>query len=83
MYILDKKTTREQKLSKTRSFTACVEECFNGFHIIRQLNQCEQQKKKKDFKPIDIVYKPISNLEQKINCYFSTSMRNAYRVNSE
>ena len=47
MYILDKKTTREQKLSKTRSFTACVEECFNGFHIIRQLNQCEQKKKKK------------------------------------
>ena len=81
MYILDKKTTREQKLSKTLSFPACAEECFNGFHIIRQLNKCEQ--KKKDFKPIDIVYKPISNLEQKINCYFSTSMRNAYRVNSE
>ena len=50
MYILDKKTTREQKLSKTRSFTACVEECFNGFHIIRQLNQCEQKKKKREKK---------------------------------
>ena len=39
--------------------------------------------KKKNFKPIDIVYKPISNLKQKINRYFSTSMRNVYKVNSE
>ena len=58
----------------------CVEERFNGFHIIRQLNQHEQRK---DFKLIDIVYKPISNLKQKINCYFSKLMRNTYRVNCE
>ena len=59
---------------------ACVEERFNDFHIIRQLNQHEQRK---DFKIIDIVYKPISNLKQNINCYFSKSMRNTYRVNCE
>ena len=74
-----------KKLPKSKNsvkcdLSACLEEHFNGFHVIRQLNQYEQ---KKDFKPVDIVYKLISNLKQKINCYFCTSMRNTYRVNSE
>ena len=70
----------KSKNSVRRDLLAFVEERFNSFQIIRQLNQ---YKPNKDFKPIDIVYKPISNLKQKINCYFSTSRRNAYRVNSE
>ena len=67
------------KNSVKRNLSVCAEERFSGFHIIRQLRQYEQ---KKDFKPIDVVYKPIANLKQKTNCYFSTSMRNEYRVNS-
>ena len=46
----------ERKNSIKCDLSACVEEHFNGFHIIRQLNQYEQ---KKEFKPINIVYKPI------------------------
>ena len=77
-YLIKKLPKREN--SVRRDLLAFVEERLNSFQIIRQLNQYEP---KKDFKPIDIVYKPISNLKQKINCYFSTSRRNAYRVNSE
>ena len=47
----------KSKNSVKRDLSACVEARFNCFHIIRQLNQYEQ---KKDFKPIDIICKPIS-----------------------
>lgn len=30
------------------------------------------------FKSLDIVYKPLSKIDQTVNCYFSKSTRNAY-----
>ena len=49
-----------------RDFSACVEECFKGFDVVRKLTENER---KKLFKQIDIVYKPMSKLNQIIN-YF-------------
>ena len=56
-----------------------------------EVNQLEKKKKKKlvkkltensikqFFKPIDFVYKLVSEVNQIINCFFAVSMRNAYR----
>ena len=32
------------------------------------------------YRSIDIVYKPVSDINQIINCFFAVSIRNAYRV---
>lgn len=32
------------------------------------------------FKPLDVVYKPLSKIDQTVNCYFSKSTRNAYQL---
>ena len=60
-----------------RDFLAYVEEHFNGFELVRKLTKNER---KQLFKPIDIVYRPVSKINQVINCYFSKSMRNGYRI---
>ena len=63
-----------------RDIPACVEKPFNGFDIVRKLTGNEV---KELLKPTDIVHRPISKLNQTINCYFSESMRNAYRAVSD
>ena len=60
-----------------RGLSACVEERFNGFELARKLTENER---KQLFKPIDIVYRPVSKINQVINCYSSKSMRNAYQT---
>ena len=50
---------------------------------LKLLENLQKIKKKETFKPIDIVYKPVSKINQTINCNFSKSMRNAYRPVSE
>ena len=60
-----------------RDLSACVEECFNDFELVKKLTKNER---KKLFKAIGIVYRPVSKINQVINCYFSKSMRNAYRI---
>ena len=57
--------------------SVCVEEHFNGFQIVRRITENER---KQFFKPIDIMYRPVSKINQTINCYFSKSMRKAYRA---
>ena len=34
------------------------------------------------YRPIDIVYKPVSDINEIINCFLAVYMRNAYRVAS-
>ena len=61
----------------TKELSACVEERFNGFQLVKRLgeNECRHF-----YRPINIVYKPVSKIKPIVNCYFSKSMRNAYRV---
>lgn len=36
--------------------------------------------KRKEFRPLDLAYKPINRIDQNIDFYFSKLMRKAYRV---
>ena len=47
------------------------------------MRKLTENERKKLLKPIDIVYKPVSKLNQIINCYLSKSMRKIYRVISD
>ena len=69
--LLDQKNTAQRELS------TCVEELFNGFRLVKKL---AENLIRQDYKPIDIVYKSVSKINQIINCYFTTSMKNACRV---
>ena len=68
---LIKKNTAQRELS------TCVEERFNGFGLVKKL---AENLIRQNYKPIDIVYKSVSKINQIINCYFTISMTNAYRV---
>ena len=64
------------KNTPQRDLSACVEERFNSFQLVKKLTE---KLTKQNYKPINIVYKPVSKINQ-INCFFTTSIRNAYRV---
>ena len=74
------KKTPKGKSIMQRDLSTCVEELFNGFHLVRKLTKNEMRE---NFKLIDIVYKPLRRVNQIIDCYFSLLMRNAYRLTSE
>lgn len=74
-----KKTPKGKNIMQ-RDLSTCVEELFNGFHLVRKLTKNEMRE---NFKLIDIVYKPLRRVNQIIDCYFSLLMRNAYRLTSE
>ena len=69
--ILKGKNTAQRELS------ACVEERFNGFGLVKKL---AENLIRQSYKPIDIVYKPVSKINQIINCYFTPLTRNTHRV---
>ena len=48
--------------------SACIIERFNGFQIVRLEYDNEIRK---EFKPIDIIYKPVIKLNAIINCFFT------------
>ena len=63
----------QQKIVKQLS--SCLIEKYNGFTVIR----IEYEKKeRKNFEPIDIIYKPTKDLETEPVCYFSTDISLAY-----
>lgn len=74
-----KKTPKGKNIMQ-RDLSTCVEELFNGFHLVRKLTKNEMRE---NFKLIDIVYKPLRRVNQIIDCYFSLLMRNAYCLTSE
>ena len=59
---------------------ACVGEWFNCFELVRKLAENETRQ---FFRPIDVVYWPVSKINQIISCYFSRYMRKTYRVVSK
>ena len=69
LYLI-KKVPRNKNVLQS-DLSACVEERFNGFEIVSKLIENEKEEL---LKPIDIVYKPVSKLNQTIDCCFSKSM---------
>ena len=76
---MTKKTPKSKNISQ-RDLSACVEERFNSFHLVRKPVENEMRQ---NFKPIDIVCKPVRKVNEIIQCYVSHTMRNAYGVASE
>ena len=60
-----------------KELSACVEERLNGFDIVRRIVENER---KENYVAADVVYKPVSKIDQIVNCYFTSSMRNAYQL---
>ena len=63
----------EQKI--VRQLSSCLIEKYNGFTVI-----CIEydKKERKNFEPLDIIYKPIKKLEIEPLCYFSIDISQAY-----
>ena len=66
-----------KKNTAQRELSACVEERFNGFGLVKKL---VENLIRQNYKPMNIVYRRLSKISKIINFYFTTSMRNAYRV---
>ena len=67
---------RPQKKNIIRKVSSCIKQKFNGFNIVaveydRQI--------RKDFRPIDIIYKPVKKQHETIQCFFSSQIHLAYR----
>ena len=58
-----------------RVLSACIEEQFNDFDIVWRIAEKKQQE---NYGAVGIVYKPVSRIDQIVNCYFTSSVRNAY-----
>ena len=69
--------TEKDKRKIIREISSCVKEKFNGFIIVRVDFDNEIQR---NFSPIDIVYKPIKNQNEIINCYFTDKIYLAFRT---
>ena len=74
-YLIKKIPRGKNTVQRERS--ACVEEHFNGFNLVKKLTENSIRQL---YRLIDIVYKPVSDINQIINCFFAVSMRNPYRV---
>ena len=57
--------------------SACIIERFNGFTIVRL--QFDNQIRK-DFSPIDIIYKPVKKRHAILNCFFTDKLHLAYKA---
>ena len=69
-----KKTPTKNEVKQELS--TCVEERFNGFHVVRDLFERDEKRK---FYPMDIVYQPVKRLNENIECFFTNEIRLAYR----
>ena len=63
----------QQKMVKQLS--SCLIEKYNGFRVIRIEHE---KKKRKNFEPLDIIYKPTKHLEIEPLFYFTTDISFAY-----
>ena len=69
--------TEKDRKKIIREVSSCVKEKFNGFIVVRiDFDQKIRQK----FSPIDIIYKPVKNQNEIINCYFTDKIHLAYRT---
>ena len=53
----------------------CVVERSSGFDIVKN---SIKEKKRQEFKPINIVFQPLKHYKQVINCYFSDMLHFIY-----
>ena len=60
-----------------RELSACVVERFNGFTIVRLEFDNEIRR---EFKPIDIIYKPVIKQNAILNCFFTDKLHLAYKA---
>ena len=70
------KQNNEQK-KIVNEVSACVIERFNGFTIIRLEFDNEIRK---DFTPVDIIYKPVKKENTILNCFFTEKLHLAFRA---
>ena len=57
-----------KKQNIVRQLSSCINEKYNGFHLILiEYNKKLEQK----IKSIDIIYKPVKSREKNIQCYYS------------
>ena len=68
------KKVPQKKNDVRRDLLASAEEQFNGFNIFWRI---AENKQKENYVAVDVVYKPVSRIDQIVN-YFTSSMRNAY-----
>ena len=67
------KNRDEQKT--VRQLSSCLIQKFSGFSIT---SIQQQEKQRKNFEPIDIIYKPTRRIEIEPICYFSEDISKAY-----
>ena len=73
-YII-KQNSEQKRIVKEVS--ACVVERFNGFTIVRLEFDNEIRK---EFTPVDIIYKPVIKLQAILNCFFTNQLHLAYKA---
>ena len=73
-YII-KQNSEEKKFFNELS--ACVVERFNGFTIVRLEFDNEVRK---EFTPVDIIYKPVKKENAILNCFFTDKLHLAYKA---
>ena len=73
-YII-KQNSEEKKFFNELS--ACVVERFNGFTIVRLEFDNEIRK---EFTPVDIIYKPVKKENAILNCFFTHKLHLAYKA---
>ena len=73
-YIIKQNSEQKKHFSEV---SACVVERFNGFTIVRLEFDNEIRKQ---FTPIDIIYKPVKKENAILNCFFTDKLHLAYKA---
>ena len=73
-YIIKQNSEQKKYFSEV---SACVIERFNGFTIVRLEFDNEIRK---EFSPIDIIYKPVKKPNAILNCFFTEKLHLAYKA---
>ena len=73
-YIIKQNSEQKKFFSEV---SACVVERFNGFTIVRlEFDNVIRR----EFTPIDIIYKPVIKLQAILNCFFTKQLHLAYKA---
>ena len=73
-YIIKQNSEEKKFFNKV---SACVVERFNGFTIVRLEFDNEIRK---EFTPVDIIYKPVKKENAILNCFFTDKLHLAYKA---
>ena len=65
-----------KKQTVVRQLSSCIKEKYNGFHII---SIEYSQKLRKKFRPVNVIYKPVKSIDEKILCYYAANLSKTYR----